>query len=117
MVAGGCLPIPRLANACKASGRLELLEKNVRGGSETCGFGRLFRIVLFSFYNGGMERFAPKPADLAEAILEAPGWARLGIAVQDERLRSRAAHELALSIVEHLNPAPADAANQLPLAL
>lgn len=64
-----------------------------------------------------MDRFAPKPTDLAEAILEAPGWARLGIGVSDERLRSRAARELALSIVEHLHPAPADAGDQLPLAL
>lgn len=64
-----------------------------------------------------MKRFAPKPADLAQAILEAPGWARLGIAVRDERLRPRAAQELALSIVEHLNPPPLDAADQLPLSL
>ena len=62
-------------------------------------------------------RFAPDPAELIPAILTAPGWARLGIAVADERMRERAAHELALSIVEHLNPAPADASDQLPLAL
>ncbi|WP_343056823.1 DUF6771 family protein [Sphingomonas xinjiangensis] len=65
----------------------------------------------------GQLRFAPLTHALADAILEAPGWARLGIAVSDARMRQRAAHELALSIVENLNPAPADAADQLPLAL
>ncbi|ATY30788.1 hypothetical protein CVN68_01250 [Sphingomonas psychrotolerans] len=64
-----------------------------------------------------MERFAPNPAVMASAILAAPGWARVGITVADERMRERAAQELARSIVEQLNPAPADAADQLPLAL
>jgi hypothetical protein len=69
------------------------------------------------FYNQGMTRFAPPTTDLADAILQSPGWARLGIAVSDERLRQRAAQELALSIVENLNPPPRDAGDQLPLAL
>ncbi|UZK65870.1 DUF6771 family protein [Sphingomonas sp. M1-B02] len=64
-----------------------------------------------------MERFARNPRDLANAILGAPGWARLGITEPDGRMRERAAHELALSIVEHLNPSPEDAGAQLPLGL
>ncbi|MDG2532089.1 hypothetical protein P6144_00365 [Sphingomonas sp. HITSZ_GF] len=58
----------------------------------------------------------PDPADMASAILAAPGWCRVGITVDNERMRERAALELALSIAEHLNPPPKDAADQLPLA-
>jgi len=68
------------------------------------------------FYTRRMERVAPNPAVMASAILAAPGWARVGITVADERMRERAAQELARSIVEQLSPAPADAADQLPLA-
>ena len=64
-----------------------------------------------------MERFAPSPAVMASAILAAPGWARVGITVADERMRERAAQELARSIVEQLSPAPVDAADQFLLAL
>jgi hypothetical protein len=63
-----------------------------------------------------MERVAPNPAVMASAILTAPGWARVGITVADEAMRERAAQELARSIVEQLRPAPADSADQLPLA-
>lgn len=65
-----------------------------------------------------MDRFAPNPHDLAEAIRHAPGWARVGLTFGDDRLRARATLELARSIVEHLeDPAPLDAANQLALPL
>ena len=64
-----------------------------------------------------MDRFDPNPAHLASAILSAPGWARVGLTVADEAMRERAARELARSIVESLNPAPADNRDQLPLAL
>ena len=75
------------------------------------------QIVLFMFYIRRMERFAPSPAVMASAILAAPGWARVGITVADERMRERAAQELARSIVEQLSPAPVDAADQFLLAL
>lgn len=42
------------------------------------------------------------PHLLSEAILTAPAWARVGITMPDERMRLRAADELALSIVERL---------------
>jgi hypothetical protein len=64
-----------------------------------------------------MERVAPNPAVMASVILAAPRWARIGITVADEAMRERAAQEPARSIVEQLNPAPADASDQLPLAL
>lgn len=44
-----------------------------------------------------MERFAP--AQLAETILSAPAWARVGITAPNERLREEAALELARAIL------------------
>ena len=43
-----------------------------------------------------MERVAP---EVAETILSAPAWARVGITAQSERLRQEAALELARSIL------------------
>jgi len=51
-----------------------------------------------------MERIDPQ--QLSEAILTAPAWARVGITMPDERMRERAAAELAQSIVERLNGYP-----------
>lgn len=45
---------------------------------------------------------ATDPEPVAAALLVAPAWQRLGIAVSDERLRKRAADALARSIVEQL---------------
>jgi hypothetical protein len=42
------------------------------------------------------------PHQLTEVILSAPAWARLGITMPDERMRKRAAQELAATIVEQL---------------
>ena len=55
---------------------------------------------------------------LADIILNAPAWARLGLTMPDERLRERAADALAATIIERvfgepLTPDP----NQLPLPL
>jgi hypothetical protein len=44
-----------------------------------------------------MERVAPD--QLAETILSAPAWARVGITAPDERMREEAALELARSIL------------------
>ena len=46
------------------------------------------------------------PHLLSEAILTAPAWARVGITMPDERMRIRAADELAASIVERLAEEP-----------
>ena len=54
---------------------------------------------------------------LSEAILSAPGWARVGITMPDERMRVRAARELAQSIVERLTGSHNDNADQLTLSL
>lgn len=65
-----------------------------------------------------MSRFVPHlaPADIVPGILNAPGWARLGIAVRDPRLRKRAAETLARAILEELDEAtPTRDANQLSL--
>lgn len=40
------------------------------------------------------------PDSIATRILKAPAWARVGITVRDERLRQRAADEVANWIVE-----------------
>ncbi|MDB5705764.1 MAG: hypothetical protein JWN66_2880 [Sphingomonas bacterium] len=67
-----------------------------------------------------MSRFAPDlaPADMVPVILNAPAWARIGIAVRDPRLRARAAETLARSILEQLDgDAPGHDANQLSLSL
>jgi len=62
-----------------------------------------------------MERL--DPSQLKTAILEAPGWARVGLTARSERLRDKAAQELALAITEHLNGGPAHDINQLALPL
>ncbi|PJI89764.1 hypothetical protein BDW16_3083 [Sphingomonas koreensis] len=53
----------------------------------------------------GMERFAPEPsrAAISSAILAAPGWARVGITMPNDRLRAEAAEELARAIVDRLH--------------
>ena len=65
-----------------------------------------------------MARFATLAPDsaIAEAILTAPGWARVGITMPDVTMRERAAAELARSIVQGLTAQPIDP-DQLPLAL
>lgn len=44
-----------------------------------------------------MSRF--EPAQIAEALLAAPGWARLGITAPAPRLREEAALELARAVL------------------
>ena len=51
-----------------------------------------------------MERLDPQ--QLSETILTAPAWARVGITMRDERMRLKAAAELAQSIVERLEDYP-----------
>ena len=65
-----------------------------------------------------MARFSTLAPDaaLADAILSAPGWARVGITMPDATMRERAAQELARSIVEHLVSDPEPDQDQLPLA-
>lgn len=44
---------------------------------------------------------------IANALLSAPGWARVGLTVSDERRRNSAARELAACIADELSdPAP-----------
>jgi hypothetical protein len=54
---------------------------------------------------------------LTEAILMAPGWARVGITMPDPHLREQAADALAAVIVEKLAPSPTVDRNQLALPL
>ncbi|HWU95747.1 MAG TPA: DUF6771 family protein [Sphingomonas sp.] len=49
-----------------------------------------------------MDRFAADPTDISEAILHAPGWARLGITAPSPRLREQAAIELARAVAARL---------------
>lgn len=60
-----------------------------------------------------------EPAAIATIILNAPGWARVGITVPDETLRDAAADELARVIVDQMEgpfPEPFNA-DQFALAL
>ena len=59
-----------------------------------------------------MERF--DETAVTEAILAAPGWARVGITMPDPNMRERAATELARTI---LQGPPKDDANQLKLPI
>lgn len=64
-----------------------------------------------------MPRFEPDPTQISDAILAAPGWARVGITMPCERLRERAAHELACSIVEQITGGPSPHPDQLKLPI
>jgi len=68
-----------------------------------------------------MERIDPtslSPRALSTALLEAPGWARIGLTMPDEKLRERAAQELVETIFDHLaNPRPVYDESQLPLPI
>ena len=46
------------------------------------------------------------PNAIAQAILDAPAWARVGITAPSEWLREDAAHELARAIVETVSTGP-----------
>jgi len=55
---------------------------------------------------------------IAEALLAAPGWARLGLTEPGDHLRRQSARELAMAVVEELcGPAPSTDPAQLALAL
>lgn len=63
-----------------------------------------------------MDRIAP--AEVANAILAAPGWARVGITMPDARLRAEAANELARAILTGLGEVPVrDDEDQMKLSL
>ena len=53
-----------------------------------------------------MARFDSYPSDrlIAAAILNAPGWARVGLTMPDPVMRERAADELARAIVAGIDP-------------
>lgn len=55
------------------------------------------------------------PNRLASAILGAAGWARVGITMPDEHLREMAARELALTIIDEIDPRPQPDPRQLAL--
>jgi len=60
-----------------------------------------------------MERLDPR--HIADILAEAPVWARLGLGVRHERMRVRAAHRLAETLVERLSEEPAADPDQLRL--
>ncbi|UVO49656.1 hypothetical protein M0208_03700 [Sphingomonas sp. SUN019] len=60
----------------------------------------------------------PSPFMLAQMVLSAPGWARVGITAPDERLREEAALELGTLIADRLErPFVIVPDGQLPLPL
>jgi hypothetical protein len=54
---------------------------------------------------------------IADAILNAPGWARIGITAPSERLRLEAAQELALAVRHELIHEAGSTADQMRLPL
>jgi len=65
-----------------------------------------------------MTRFdLPAHVDIAASILEAPGWARVGLTMPDRAMREKSAQELARVIVERLMSLPTADSDQLPLPL
>ncbi len=55
--------------------------------------------------------------ELSAILLAAPGWARVGLTMPDERMRERAADTLAATIIEKLEGSGQPDANQLRLPL
>ncbi len=72
---------------------------------ELCLVATLLPYVPLSFHYWRMERIDPQ--QLSEAILTAPAWARVGITMPDEKMREKAAAELAHAIVDRLADYPA----------
>ena len=54
---------------------------------------------------------------MADILLAAPGWARVGLTMPDARLRERAADALAATIIERLEGSPPPDVNQLSFQL
>ena len=65
--------------------------------------------------HGGMERI--ERLELSAILLAAPGWARVGLTMPDERIRERAADTLAATIIEKLEGSSLPDVNQLNLPL
>lgn len=63
-----------------------------------------------------MERI--DPTQIADALLASAGWARIGLTAPNERLREKAAAELAETIIDALRePQTVNDARQMPLPL
>lgn len=72
--------------------------------------------MFYKCSNAGMQ--IESPSTIAQVLLSAPGWARVALSAPTERLREKAAQELALSILETLDPQrPDHDPRQLPLSL
>lgn len=72
-----------------------------------------FKFPFCSF--AGMERIERQA--LSAILLAAPGWARVGLTMPDERMRERAADTLAATIIEKLEGSSPPDVNQLSLPL
>lgn len=74
--------------------------------------------MFFMRYAAGMDRFA-SALEISAAILAAPAWARIGLTMPDERMRERAAQELAETLLDRLEvgPEPEQHPDQLALSL
>ncbi|MFC0687648.1 DUF6771 family protein [Novosphingobium clariflavum] len=65
--------------------------------------------------HAAMERIERQ--ELSAILLAAPGWARVGLTMPDERMRERAADALAATIIEKLDGSSPPDVNQLNLPL
>jgi len=67
--------------------------------TEISSMGHLAHVFFFCSH-GLMERI--DPARLASALLSTPAWARLGLAVRNEQLRSRAANAVVAELLAEM---------------
>jgi len=87
---------------------------SVSGPASQCGEQLVQMFFICS--NWRMERI--DPSLIAQAILAAPGWARVGITASTVYLREDAAAELARSILDHIQAEPEPSSEkQIGLAL
>ena len=102
---GGATPVKDLTMSVAAAGRREVSATQAR-----------LRMCSVYVLIWRMSRFDPET--IANAILTAPGWARVGITAPAERLREEAAQELAAVILTAESAAPAEVPDdQIELAL
>jgi len=71
--------------------------------------------VLLICSHGQMEQVSH--TRIADILLSAPGWARVGLTMPDERIRVSAAEMLAVTILERLAEQPVEDARQLHLPM
>lgn len=91
-------------------------QAGTRSGAPIPPFGiNTLAIKFVICSHAAMERIERQ--ELSAILLAAPGWARIGLTMPDERMRERAADALAATIIEKLAGSSSPDVNQLNLPL